>query len=53
MLTKMVDGKEVAMSDAEEAEICTEWAASEAKTAEPKPKTVEQRLAELEALVKP
>ena len=53
MLKKMVDGKKVIMSDEEEAAILAEWQANDEKAAEPKPLSVEERLAALEAIVKP
>lgn len=51
MLKKIVNGEEVVMSAEEESSILEEWAASDTEALKPKTKTLEERIAALEALV--
>jgi len=50
MLTRMVDGKEVVLSEEEESAVRAEWAANEAKSSVPQEPTKAELLAQIQAL---
>lgn len=51
MLTKMVDGKKVVLTDDEEAAVLSEWADNDEKAKTEKPKSLEERIAALESML--